>query len=231
MKLCALCLLLCFGVFQSQSGPIPSEIAGTYRNDISDFSFFKIGTNGIYTNAVYLCSRGNSREVGIATFTNGIVFLLPNDPKRESDTLLPVAWGGRQYLVNTNYMHSFLSAVSDGTEPRPFQFGSFFLREGDWDIKVSGTPKLPPEWQKLLLPKPLTGKVTEVIDQSSAWINLGKEHGLLPGMKVRGKVSGGYYEYDVEQVYGRQSRIKVENKYGKLQAGQKVTTKSRPEET
>lgn len=230
MRYYLFCLLLCCAVIPGESGPIPAEIAGRYRDDVTDFSYFSVGTDGTYTNAVYLCSRGNSREVGTATFTNNIVHLLPNDPKRERTTLLAVAWGGRQYLVNTNYMHFFLSSISDGTEPRAHDWGSFPLREGDWEIKVSGNPNLPPDWQKLL-PKPMTGKVTEVIDGSSAWINLGSEHGLLAGMEVRGKNSGGYYEYSVEQVYGRQSRIKVRNKYGKLEVGQKITTKSRVDES
>src|SRR5687768_4192926 len=75
MRYYLFCLLLRCAVIPGESGPIPAEIAGRYRDDVTDFSYFSVGTDGTYTNAVYLCSRGNSREVGTATFTNNIVHL------------------------------------------------------------------------------------------------------------------------------------------------------------
>jgi hypothetical protein len=182
--------------------------------------YYKFGADGKYTNIVWLCSRGNSRDFGTATLAGDLIRLRPENLGEKEELMVPVKWGKRQYLIRPDELTNFCSAINLGGEPRDSHIGEFLMREGDWDIPVSGRPDLPAGYEGFLLSKTATGKVTEVIDNTSVWIDLGSEHGLKPGMKLLG--NGGFLI--VEQVYGRQSRAKVRQGDRRPSTGHLVTT-------
>jgi hypothetical protein len=137
-----------------------------------------------------------------------------------------VKWGDRQYLLDADEIAYFSSSIKDGSEPRTSSAGSFLLRYGDWQKPVSGRPELPPEYAKSSKQKPLKGKVVEVIDHSSGWIDLGAEHGLVAGIELRGAGPNGKGSFIVEQTYDRQSRIKARDVGTPLRVGLVVSTPS-----
>lgn len=51
-----------------------------------------------------------------------------------------VTWGERLYLVPQGEFPRFLNAARDRVEPRRSAFGSYLLREGDWEKTVTGWP-------------------------------------------------------------------------------------------
>jgi hypothetical protein len=197
---------------QAGTNSFPAHLAGRYTKRYTWPETYLFGADGRYTNVIWLCSQGNSRDLGRASLLQGTILLTPDDPREKEEPLVPVKWGERQYLIRASEMTNFCSAINLGAEPRDSYIGKFLMRENDWMIPVSGRPELPAHLAKYLLEKPLTGKVTEVIDQSSAWINLGREHGLEVGMELLG---GNGSRLVVEQAYGRQSRVGV-NRSDKL---------------
>lgn len=123
----------------------------------------------------------------------------PEEGETWADTpeqLLPVRWGARLYLMNEDDLRGFCNAVNAGVEPRggdedptysPFlrgaYFGSFFLRAGDENRKVTGEPQLPGEWRRFLLKEPVEGLVLSVGGgEGEAVVNVGARKGLRTGM-------------------------------------------------
>jgi hypothetical protein len=185
-------------------------------------NYFYLGTNGTYTNVWWACSRGNSRETGSATLSNNVIVCTPANRGFTQELLVPVRWGERLYLVSSEEMQAFCLAVTEGIEPRRNSFGDYLLRNGDWDRPAPGQPELPSEYAKFMRSPPprkeervvratkaLQGKITEVMDAGTAWIDLGSEHGLSAGMRLAGIGDQGGMTCIVDQVYGRQSRVKV----------------------
>ena len=159
----------------AETNRFPAELAGTYVAERGVSVYYMFGANGVYTNVLWACSQGNSRAVGTAFLSNNLVAFVADHPRYARDPVLPVKWGERQYLIRPDEIAEFCSAVNLGSEPRESSRGEFLLRDEDWKKPVKGRPELPAEFQKHLFTKPPAGKVTEVIDEKSAWINLGSD--------------------------------------------------------
>ncbi|MGZ8899716.1 MAG: hypothetical protein ACXW3Z_06440 [Limisphaerales bacterium] len=205
---------------KANTNSFPVHLVGTYMSRSFASEYYSFGADGRYTNVVWLCSRGNSRDFGIAALSGKTIALTPEDPRDKEEPLVPVKWGDRQYLIRVDEMTNFCSAINMGAEPRDSEMGDFLMRRDDWKLPVTGQPELPPEYGKYFLTKAAKGKITEVIDNQSAWINLGTDHGLMAGMKLIG--SGGFYV--VEQAYGRQARVKLLHSQRKPAVGHVVST-------
>ena len=52
-----------------------------------------------------------------------------------------VRWGERIYLVPESDLQDFANEIAEGDEPRSERFGSFYLREADWERPVTGMPE------------------------------------------------------------------------------------------
>lgn len=112
------------------------------------------------------------------------------------ERLLAVRWGARLYLMDDDDLRGFCNAVNAGVEPRGGEgdpdypqflrgghFGSFYLRDGDENKKVTGEPQLPGEWRRFLLKEPVEGLVLSVGGgEGEAVVNVGARKGLRPGM-------------------------------------------------
>jgi hypothetical protein len=113
-----------------------------------------------------------------------------------SKTLIPITWGERKYLVQSERLIDFCNQVNEGREPRQDVYGFSLLRRGDEKMKVTGTPVVFREVAPYLLAKPVeasiigVGKpvtspgkaVTKVVISVS--LNRGRKAGLLPGMTL-----------------------------------------------
>jgi hypothetical protein len=55
----------------------------------------------------------------------------------------PVRWGERRYLIASDELDEFVSAINLGREPRQGMRGMFLLADGDADKAVHGLPDLP----------------------------------------------------------------------------------------
>jgi hypothetical protein len=102
-----------------------------------------------------------------------------------------IHWDGREYLVPEERMLAFANAINDGREPRRHVIGAiFYLRSGDETKPTSGLPSLPGRWQEFLLPKPLAGTVSKVVQRETdtqrpiVVINRGSNAGLREGMTL-----------------------------------------------
>ena len=72
-----------------------------------------------------------------------LVFARNNESVWIAEELVIVKWGRRFYLIPSTRMTDFCEAVKEGREPRNEMRGSFFLRIGDSEIEVDGSPDLP----------------------------------------------------------------------------------------
>lgn len=120
---------------------------------------------------------------------------------RREFEMLPLEWSGRIYLLDEEELKYFAYAVNLGIEPRatltsymglsPW-YGSFYLRSGDEQKKVTGNPPLPEQWLSFLLSKPVTAKVVSIEEIKkyqwrttfTATINKGGRDGLKVGMRL-----------------------------------------------
>jgi hypothetical protein len=122
------------------------------------------------------------------------------EPEREFK-MLPIEWSGRIYLICEKDLEDFANAVNLGLEPRPQLssnrlsspwYGSFYLRSGDEQKKVTGNPPLPEPWLSFLLSKPITATVISIEETRksrfsttfTATINKGSRDGLKVGMRL-----------------------------------------------
>ena len=213
-------------VASANTNAFPAHLAGAYQMGIGISTYLYLGADGRYTNILWACSRGNSRTVGIANLSSNKIVFTPDDARSSKEPLTPVKWGDRQYLLDADEIASFSASIKDGLEPRTFSDGSFLLRNGDWQKPVSGRPELPTEHAKPSKQKLIKGKVVEVIDDSSGWIDLGAEHGLVAGTELRGVGPNGKGSFTVEQTYERQSRIKTKDVGAPFRVGLFVSTPS-----
>ena len=155
---------------------------------------------------------------GSARARDGVLHITPvkpNDPKNlgTPTDFFPVRWGTRIYLIPTNNVVEFCSAVNQGGEPRRDAHGDYYLRRNDWAKAVVGRPAVPTQWTRYLLDKPVTGKITELITKQEAWLDLGAEHGILEGMVLNAKtrmVNIKYLPVKVESVEKGRCRIRCE---------------------
>jgi len=97
------------------------------------FHFRWTGCLGTYAESTGTVSRQGNELVLEATVRG----------RREVSRYVPIRWGDRQYLVPVDELKSFAAEIDRGGEPREGPHGSFYLREDDWKIPVSGRPGLP----------------------------------------------------------------------------------------
>ena len=79
---------------------------------------------------------------GSIVITNGQVFLsTPENGTWMPQTLIPVQWGQRHYLILKEDIADFCEWRSEGLEPRKIIWGSIaYLRMKDWDLPAEGQP-------------------------------------------------------------------------------------------
>jgi hypothetical protein len=99
--------------------------------------------------------------------------------------------------VPTDDLVGFCNQINEGAEPRHGSFGLYLLRQGDENKTVSGNPTVPREYQRYLLPKPVSAEIIKVgvyttrpsvtdwrFKDTPVTLNAGSEQGLLPGMEL-----------------------------------------------
>jgi hypothetical protein len=69
------------------------------------------------------------------------------------------------------------------TEPRENIHGRFYVRDDFKKKNATGRPSVPTEWEPLLK-KPVHGKVSELLEDGRAIVNLGAENGIWKGMEL-----------------------------------------------
>jgi hypothetical protein len=152
------------------------------------------------------CLGVYDRNYGSVKGTSGRLRLqceLPNNPGKgfegTATDFVPLRWGERHYLVPMPEMVDFCNAVNAREEPRARSFGSFLLREGDWEKAVTEAPRLPAPFVRFLLAKPIVTQIVQVQAPralspqgkiSKNWrttrvsVPRGVADGLLPGMEL-----------------------------------------------
>ncbi len=195
-----LAVILAPMVFLVPSGPTPSpangaetrvaSIAGDYYHggNASYRYFLSVTPDGHFSFIRRDCTDVSDRNFGGASLLAGHLILSPALPVDEEGfggivtDFHVIRWGDRVYLVPEAQKQAFCNAVNEGFEPRPAASGGSYLRRDDWNTKVSGLPSVPEDWERLLLKKPLTGKVIAVPGRSRARIDLGSDAGVWKGM-------------------------------------------------
>jgi hypothetical protein len=93
----------------------------------------------------------SSTILGTAEMRAGSLWLIGQEeeagaksPELASE-FIPVRWDDRIYLVPKDRVSDFRREINEGREPRNRAFGTFLLREGDWEKPVTGRPQLPAE--------------------------------------------------------------------------------------
>ncbi len=113
------------------------------------FTFIWRGCLGLY-----------GRNQGGAKIVKDHLILVPEQPNDPggfgslSPDLIPVRWGERLYLVSKEAGKSFCHEVNEGREPRSNRHGTFYIRRGDWEKKVTGLPDVPNAWKSWLRKNP-----------------------------------------------------------------------------
>ena len=177
---------------------------GTYDKNVGWISF---GDNSI----VLYPEKSNIREGFQGTPTD--FFLIP--------------WDERHYLVPEEDIVEFCSDVNQGLEPRDDAWGSYYLKDNEWDKTVSGLPRVPQGFKSYLLPKSVEGRIIEILESGEAIIDIGSGDGLKPGMILTALDKGDvmFSQVEVVSVGDNQSKIKRRWKDSKLLVGQKVMSK------
>jgi hypothetical protein len=195
MSYAALFLLLWTSV-----SAISAEVGLISLNDLAGNYYFGdgLGVNCSLT----LTSQGNftfdwtgclgsyDKNEGSLSLKDGMVHLEPQKPNlrggfRGTPTeFFPVRWDARVYLIPTNEIIDFCSAVNQAREARRNCHGMYYLRQNDWDKPVTGRPSVPAVWAKYFLSQPVSGKITGLIGKQEAWLNLGSDAGILDGMTL-----------------------------------------------
>lgn len=174
----------------------PEKLAGTYICPVpwDEHRGITISLNLDHT---FKIEREDISKEG--RLENGVLVLIDDktvstpagETKTVPDRLYPVQWGKRTYLVPEQEAARFIGAINSGVEPSERLDRGYYLKSGDGDKKVFGDPDLPDTYKKLLLPKAVEGHVIELTEAKKAWINLGSDSGIVPGMWLSGRMSPG----------------------------------------
>jgi hypothetical protein len=152
-----------------------------------------ISADGRFKLTYHTCTGQNS-TYGRGRFVNGhlvlrtylvcrVFFDAPTD-------LIPIDWGDRLYLVPKGAGREFCDYVNMNGGATRWPPDPLFVRSGDDEKPVDGLPSVPKEWEPMLLPSPLNGKVVEVIGHSRARVDFGYEIGAWKGMPLWAECEG-----------------------------------------
>ena len=78
------------------------------------------------------------------------------------DTLRPVRWGERRYMIRQDKMMGFVNAINHRLEPRERVHGMFLLAREDENKAVEGLPDLPPAYLALIRRAPMRVRVVSI---------------------------------------------------------------------
>jgi len=106
--------------------------------------------------------------------------------------LFAVRWGTRLYLMEKDSFVDFANAINFGLEPRAgaacdWPVGGFYLRDGDGNKRVTGSPSLPNDVLKMVLDKPVAAEIVAIErdgETEVAILNQGTDAGLRTGMRL-----------------------------------------------
>lgn len=161
----------------------------------------------------------------------------------------PIEWSGRIYLLDEKELKNFADAVNLGIEPRstltsarylsPW-YGSFYLRSGDEQKKVTGKPPLPEQWLSYLLSKPVTAKVISIEEiKKYQWnttftgtINKGSRDGLKVGMRLltEDEDPSPWGGTEVISVAEKTAQIRTNLVRSELKVGDKISSRYAPKD-
>jgi hypothetical protein len=154
----------------------------------------------------------------------GVYVWLPDD-------LLVSRWGRRHYLVPPDRGIAFCNAVNLGEEPRDSEYGDFPLGEGQEGIAVAGLPDVPDRWVPHLLKAPVQGEVTELLPAWKARVNVGRRHGLRPGMLLVSTEKYLFSDQEVADGQETESTVRTmypQGRYRKIRVGVIVSSRRPP---
>jgi hypothetical protein len=112
------------------------------------------------------------------------------------ESVVPIRWDERRYLIPADELLSFVNAINLGREPRRHPQGRFLLASGDEQRTISGPPTLPPPYAWFIRSQSLTATVTDVraLEQiQDEWscskryeldLDRGAQDGLVPGIEL-----------------------------------------------
>jgi len=95
------------------------------------------------------CMGTYDERAGRWRVEGGLIHLdiLEPEPDPDGRTMptpyVPIRWGPRLYLQPEKDLPQFFQFVEQGFEPRDEIHGLVFLRDGDWELEVSGNPVTP----------------------------------------------------------------------------------------
>ena len=110
--------------------------------------------------------------------------------------LVPVAWGGRAYLIPEDGLVAVCNSVNLGREPRATAAGAHLLRVGDESKEVSGKPGLPSRYARCILSAPVEIEMVSMESEKlrtasgtryTLTFKTGAEKGLFVGMELVSK--------------------------------------------
>jgi hypothetical protein len=222
---------------------IAAEVGLISLNDLAGSYYFGDGL-GVNCNLT-LTSQGNfifdwtgclgsyDKNKGSLSLKDGVLYLKPKKPNLRQGfqgtptEFFPVRWDARMYLIPTNEIIEFCSAVNQGREARLNLHGMYYLRQKDWDKPVTGRPAVPAMWAKYFLSQPVSGNITGLIGKQEAWLNLGSDAGILDGMTLTAQPYRGLFfsQVRVEAVEKTRCRIKCEWQDSTLAIGQTVSSR------
>ena len=192
------------------SKKIQTEIQALTNHDWAGEYFLGNGLSGIQLllapESGYVLERNSDIgplgcNFGIVSEKNGRICLSNNKIQTRqmfpgnAEEFIPIKWGTRKYLIPADELVGFCNDINEGAEPRKWNTGQYFLRRGDAKKKVTGFPVVPKGFRTYLLERPIEAQIVAVDSPAPRardcedWkypvtLNVGKNHGLLPGMKL-----------------------------------------------
>ena len=200
-------------------------VAGMYVYDLGGQRRLHVSDDGEYADASIGCLGSFVNDRGDTEVKDG--WLVLSSGKNGRTRLLPVRWGERLYLVEERELLDFCAKAGSGEEPRDSAGGMFFLRDGDWNVRVTGLPELPSKWLEQVQAKALYGKVIDIAPDGTAGVSLGAADGMREGMTLFIDAGDGWVEVAVARVLEKECRVKprVEAPEGTIAVGRRVVSR------
>jgi len=206
------------------------EVDGRYSIESGDctMEYFNSGSYVLSAGVLRLTvfkqtakQRGEDREINLLD-PNGRKEVFGKDASEDIEKefrLLPLKWTDRIYLIDEKDMNAFANAINLSLEPRselssePY-YGSFYLRKGDEQKKVIGSPSVSEKWLAFLLSKPLTATIVSLKregQEETATINKGSRDGGRVGMRLLAKdeVPNPWWGAEIISVEPKSSKVRV----------------------